>query len=92
MAKDTNYHNLKKLLERYDPKTRGILSAEEVEMVEDGLEIKSMELLELRNLRDFVVLYLSQQTQTNVLTGLMDKMSGITAVIDQAIFNKGGEG
>lgn len=93
MAKDTNFHNLKGLLEIYEPKSKGFLTEEEVEIIEENLEIKSMELLELRNLRDFVVLYMSHRPDSEVksLLNTMDKMSAITSVIDQAIFSKGGE-
>lgn len=91
MAKNTNFQNLKKLLDIYDPKTRGVLSGGEVELIEENLEIRSMELLELRNLRDFVVLYLSQKTAYGRADQIMDKMSAITCVIDQAILDKGGE-
>lgn len=91
MAKNTNFQNLKKLLDIYDPKTRGILAGEEVETIEKALEIRSMELMELRNLRNFVVLYMSQKTAYGRADQIMDKMSAITCVIDQAILDKGGE-
>lgn len=89
MTNNTNLFNLKQLLEVYDPKTKGILTEEEVKTIKENLEIESMDLLELYNLRDFVVLYLSSHDDHN-LSDTMNKMSAITSVIDEVIFNKGG--
>ena len=94
MATNTNFQNLKTLLEKYKPESKGIVTGAEQHLIEDTLEIKSMEFLELRNLRDFVVLYLSRQSayaDGPAMLDITDKTSAITAVIDQAIVGKGGE-
>lgn len=97
MTNNTNFHNLKELLEVYEPESRGVMTDEEYQLIEEKLEIKSMEVMELRNLRDFVVLYLSRHPNEGNLMNdyligkMVDKASAITAVIDKALFDKGVE-
>ena len=83
----TNFQMLKELLENYRPKTRGVLSGEEYKLVVDTLHLTEMDVLQLRNLRDFAVLYLGRSDKTKE----WDIMSAITYCIDCAIIELGGE-
>lgn len=83
----TNFQMLRELLENYHPKTRGILYEEEYKLVADALHLSEMDILQLRNLRDFTVLYLGKSEDVEN----WDRMSAITHCIDTRIFNLGGE-
>lgn len=92
----TNFQMVKDLYKKLKPVNRGVLTGEEVSIIREDLCLKDMNLLQLRNLRDFVVLYSSVQvdkdsTSPDEVMYNMDKCSGICAVIDDEIFNKGGE-
>lgn len=82
---NTNFQMLKELLEVYHPQERGIASKTEVDLIIDKLHIKEMDILQLNNLRDFVVLFLSQKDTMEA----WDQMSAITTVIDYRILNLG---
>lgn len=49
------------------------------------------EIIDLRNLRDFVVLFFSRKNEDKLDMADIDRMSAITAVIDKKIIEKGGE-
>lgn len=83
----TNYLMLKKLLERYHPKGRGILLNEEYDLIGEVLCLSEMDILALRNLRDFVVASMSGLPSHED----WDRMSAITFRIDCEIIEKGGE-
>lgn len=83
----TNFTMLKSLIKDFKPKSKGFLSQEEVMKIESELHLQEMDILALRNLRDFTVLYLSSKDKEDS----SDLISGITAVIDHVIFAKGGE-
>ena len=85
----TNFQMIRELNKIYNPKEKGIVLNEEIILIKKTLHLEEMDILQLRNLRDFVVLYLSNFE--NDRTSLTDKISAITAVIDNEIFNKGGE-
>ena len=85
---NTNFANLKHLLEQYHPETMGVVTHSEQKLIEDTLEVKDMSVLDLRNLRDFVVLFFSCKDRS---VSDLDRMSAITCVIDHHIFSKGGE-
>ena len=91
----TNFQMVKALFKKFQPVQRGIISGSEVEMVKEELCLKEMDILQLRNLRDFVVLYSSSLTKDSDspedAMNNMDRCSGICAVIDEEIFGKGGE-
>ena len=92
---NTNFQMLRELLEQYYPKKRGFILDDEIELIENILHLKEMDILALRNLRDFTVLFLSREekeneTTENIIENL-DKMSAITYVIDMKITQKGGE-
>lgn len=82
----TNHLMLKELLKVYHPETRGFVSYNERRLIEKTLHLADMDILALRNLRDFVVLYCSQSKDHDD----WDKMSAITHVIDMEISYNGG--
>lgn len=87
----TNFENIKALEENYTPKRRGTVSASEILMIKYWLQIREMSVLELRNLRDFVVMFYSIQEDiedTEKMIDRMDKMSAITHVIDSELLNR----
>ena len=84
---DTNFHMLKNLLEGYRPAQRGFMSAEENKLIKQTLHIDEMDILQLRNLRDFTVVYMSKSEKMED----WDKMSAITHAIDMRISEIGGE-
>ena len=92
---NTNFQMLRELLEQYHPQKRGFILDDEVELIENILHLKEMDIIALRNLRDFTVLFLSREAKENETTENiienLDKMSAITYVIDTEILEKGGE-
>ena len=92
---NTNFQMLRALLKGFKPEERGILSAKEHKEILDALHINEMDILQLRNLRDFTVLFLStkMEDKNEKIPALdtMDICSAITAVIDDRIFDLGGE-
>lgn len=84
----TDLHMLNKLLKVYHPKERGIFSDGEYELIRDTLCLKEMNILQLRNLRNFTVLYLGRGE--NDMENF-DRMSAITYCIDSRIVELGGE-
>jgi hypothetical protein len=85
--KDTNFTMLRKLLEVYQPKERGITTAEEVQLINETLQLKDRTIIDLRNLRDFVVAHMGRSEDL----GDWDKMSAITYCIDHQLVMKGAE-
>ncbi len=84
---DTNFHMLRELLIKYSPEQRGIASIEEVNLIKETLHIDEMDILQLRNLRDFTVSHIGK---SNTMED-WDKMSAITHIIDMRISKLGGE-
>ena len=84
---NTNFQMLKELLEKYHPETRGIVSLYEMDVIEETLHLNKMNVLQLRNLRDFVVLHLGRSEKMED----WDRMSAISTVIDMKISELGGE-
>ncbi len=60
-------------------------------LIKGSLQLEGMEIIDLRNLRDFVVLFFSRKNEDKLDMADMDRMSAITAVIDKEIIEKGGE-
>lgn len=83
----TNYQMLNNLLAMYDPKERGILSADEHQLIQEILELTDRTIIELRNLRDFVVAHMGRSDDLID----WDRMSAITHCIDTELFNRGVE-
>ena len=84
---DTNFHMLRDLLEKYHPAERGIMNLAENTLIRETLHIEEMDVLQLRNLRDFTVVHLGRSQKMED----WDRMSAITHVIDMRIFELGGE-
>jgi hypothetical protein len=82
----TNFQMLRELLESYHPEQHGIMSWSEHQLIHDTLHVGEMDILQLRNLRDFVVLYLDRDADRED----WDCMSAITHVIDSKISYLGG--
>jgi hypothetical protein len=78
---------LKELLKIYHPLERGVTSFAERMLIQEKLHIGEMNVLQLRNLRDFVVLYLGKSDDMKD----WDRMSAITYIIDIRINELGGE-
>ena len=81
-------------MKSYVPKTFGIATGEECELIKIRLRLEGMEVTALRNLRDFVVLFFSRKNEGK--SGMMemmemDQMSAITEVIDEEIIKRRGE-
>lgn len=83
----TNYLMLKELLGKYHPEQRGIMSRAENTLINETLHIDEMDILQLRNLRDFTVEYISRSEKMYD----WDRMSAITYCIDSRIIELGGE-
>jgi hypothetical protein len=85
----TNFLMLQELFETYHPKTRGFVSTEEQEVIETTLHLAEMDILALRNLRDFTVAFIGNKDNDTIED--WDRMSAITFVIDKEISQRGGE-
>lgn len=82
----TNFLMLKELLEVYHPEKRGFVSYDERLLIEKTLCLHDMDILALRNLRDFVVAHMSRYDDMEN----WDRISAITHVIDMEISYQGG--
>lgn len=83
----TNHLMLRELLESYHPKERGFLSREEYELINEILCLNEMNIIALRNLRDYTVVSMARSEKMEDL----DRMSAITHCIDLKIIELGGE-
>lgn len=83
----TNSLMLKDLLEKYHPVKRGIMSLTENTLIRETLCIDEMDILQLRNLRDYTVAHMSRSEKMED----WDRMSAITHAIDLRIVELGGE-
>lgn len=83
----TNFMMLRELLTNYHPQIRGILSSEEYKLITNTLCLAQMDILQLRNLRDFTVAHMGRSEDMED----WDRMSAITYCIDSSIVNLGGE-
>lgn len=87
----TNYQDVEMLLAMYHPEKRGIITAGEKLLIQQALHLERRDILDLRNLRDNVVLLLENKFKKDVVWENMDKMSAVTTVIDQKIWELGGK-
>lgn len=83
----TNHLMLRELLEAYHPKERGMINNEEHTLVRKTLCLDEMDILQLRNLRDYTVASMSHSEKMED----WDRMSAITYCIDLRILELGGE-
>ena len=84
---NTNFQMLKELLKEYHPEEKGIISLYEYNIIKRTLCIEEMNILQLRNLRDFTVAHLGHSEKMED----WDRMSAITYIIDTQINKLGGE-
>lgn len=85
----TNFQMLKELLEKYHPQTRGFVSVEESKLIKETLHLEEMDILALRNLRDFTVAFVVDKDNDTIED--WDRMSAICTIIDHEIIKQGGE-
>ena len=83
----TNFQMLKELIDKYHPKQRGFVNTEEIKLIKETLHLAEMDILALRNLRDFTVAFTGDSDTIED----WDRMSAICFVIDNEIVEKGGE-
>jgi hypothetical protein len=84
---NTNHLMLKELKEKYHPVSMGVVSTEEAALIKETLCLEKMDVLALRNLRDFTTASMSHSNKMED----WDKMSAIVYVIDRQIVEMGGE-
>ncbi len=84
---NTNFQMLRELLEKYHPKERGMLVDGEYKLVSDTLHLNEMDILQLRNLRDFTVAHMGRSEKMED----WDRMSAITYCIDARLIELGYE-
>ena len=84
---DTNFHMLRELLEKYHPVERGIMNLAENTLIRETLYIEEMDILQLRNLRDFTVVHLGRSQKMED----WDRMSAIVHCIDSRLVELGTE-
>lgn len=87
----TNFQDVKKLMEVYHPDVRGFVSEKEDALITRTLHLDQRDILDLRNLRDFVVLFIGGRNKKEQEMENIDRMSAITHVIDLKIWSLGGE-
>jgi hypothetical protein len=78
---------IRDLLDKYTPEEKGLINQYEYHTIESSLCLNEMDILQLRNLRDFTVAYMGR---SDSLVDL-DRMSAIVYVIDTYIVKLGGE-
>lgn len=83
----TNFQMLRELLGQYHPEMRGVMNLTEHTLIRETLHIDEMDILHLRNLRDFTVANMSRSENMED----WDRMSAITHCIDLQIIELGGE-
>ena len=85
----TNFQMVMSLEEKYNAldHTRGVVTMKEIYLINSELCLDNMDELQLRNLRDFIVLFYSSEDSMDN----MDKVSAFTCVIDNKLFRKGYE-
>lgn len=95
----TNFQMIRELEKVFRPKRKGIIEMDEIYRIDAMLDLSNRSILDLRNLRDFVVLFYDKKVLNSFNrddefeeeSDAMDRLSAITAVIDNKIVNLGGE-
>ena len=91
MITKTNFQMTRELKDWY-PKRFGVIGNEEAKKIADTFQIDERDEINLRNLRDFCVMFYSREKEDEKQTLKdMDKMSAIVCVIDHRLFNIGAE-
>lgn len=93
----TNFQMVREI-KTWFPKETGIISNDEVKFIKETFCIKERSVLDLRNLRDFVVVLLNQwcdqidfNTNRKEFAKHYDRISAITMVIDTELVRRGEE-
>ena len=89
----TNFTMVRELEKVYKPKQRGFVSSEESKLIKETLQLETATELELRNMRDFVVMFYGHIEDEDGRADMVawDKMSAVTSVIDHVLFSHGYE-
>ena len=89
----TNFTMIKELEKVYKPKQRGFVFSSEAELIKKTLQLDTATELELRNMRDFVVMFYGHVETEDGRADMVawDKMSAISSVIDHVLFSHGYE-
>ena len=91
----TNNEMLQDLNTKYSVLThiKGVVTMKEIYLINSELELDGRSEVELRNLRDFIVLWFNMEINCNMDNALklMDQLSAYTSVIDNKLFNMGCE-
>lgn len=88
----SNFQMYLNLIKVFHPQTRGFVTEQEMQLIENVLHLKEMDGLQLQNLRDFVVLAMSDHDPNEdyaVGRDRVDRMSAIVFVIDMALSKAG---
>ena len=93
----TYFTRIREVYETLEPKHRGISTAEEVKLIKNTLGLQFLKTeLEFRNMRDMAVMLYDiesreyeEQEDFKGLMKLTDKMSAVTGVIDNELWNRG---
>ena len=97
----TYFNRLRQLNREYEPEQRGIVKINEIRQIEKVLGLDEMSEMELRNMRDMTAMYydiIIDETEKKLeseggswksMMALMDKVSAITAVIDNSLVAHG---
>lgn len=96
MTTKTDYHAVMELKKVYTPAERGIVNADETELIREVLDISARNNIELQNIRDVTVMMYGrwadsqqQKDNTSAAMQMMDAMSAITHVIDMEKSKRG---
>lgn len=81
----TNFEMVMELDANFTPKQKHVVSMEEIYKIDEALCLGEMDELGLRNLRDFVVMFYDIKMGDKFDAEMHDKMSAITAVIDNRL-------
>ena len=89
----TNFKMLRELEDEYSKleHTRGVVTMKEIYLINNKLCLDEMDELQLRNLRDFIVLYFRSNDDEpfDKYFEKIDKVSAFTSVIENKLFNMG---
>lgn len=96
MTTKTDYHAVLELKRVYIPSIRGIVTADEEELIRKVLEINDRNNIELQNVRDTVVMMYSRWAGSpkradniSTIAKVLDAMSAICCVVDQEKSKRG---
>lgn len=96
MTTKTDYHAIKELKEKYTPSQRGIVFESEQALIQEVLEFKTRNNIEIQNIRDTAVMMYSRWANSAQEKGdapammeLMDALSAICDVIDEEKIARG---